>query len=155
MTIKKDHFPQHGRWLIRYRMSESGVKLNSLTLIPTVVAKQRRKRYKVALDMRERPACYWQSVFFANETMITDNFFNPKQKFICGAWFPELTSSLVRIVTRPSMKLCQFALRHGQPMRWWLIEGILNSSTFVRTINEFFHERTHKKFYRVRDSCTR
>ena len=43
MTIKKDHFPQHGRWLIRNRMSESGLKLHSLTLTPTVVAKQRMR----------------------------------------------------------------------------------------------------------------
>ena len=85
MTIKKDHFPQHGRWLIRHRMSESGLKLHSLTLTPTVVAKQRRERYTFALNMRERPVCYWRHVFFADETMITDNFSNPEHKFSCGA----------------------------------------------------------------------
>ena len=138
MTIKKDHLPQHSRWLIRNRMSESGLKLHSLTLTPTVVAKQTREPYTFALDMRERPVCYCRRVFFADETMITDNFYDPKQKFICGARFPKSTSPLVRRGAPSSKKLCQFALWHGQPMRWRLIEGILNSSTFVSTINEFF-----------------
>ena len=138
MTIKKDNFPQHGRWLIRNRMSESGLKLHSLTLTPTVVAKQRREPYTFALDMRERPVCYWQRVFFADETMITDNFYDPKQKFICGARFPKSASPPVRRGARPSKKLCWFALWYGQSMRGRVIEGILNSSTFVSTINEFF-----------------
>ena len=138
MTIKKDHFPQHSRWLIRNRMSESGLKLHSLTLTPTVVAKQRREHYTFALDMRERPVCYWRRVFFADETMITDNFSNPKQKFICGARFPKSASPPVRRGARPSKKLCWFALWYGQSMRGRVIEGILNSSTFVSTINEFF-----------------
>ena len=60
MTIKEDNFPQHGRWLIRNRMSESGLKLHSLVLTPTAVEKQRRERYAFALDMRERLICYWQ-----------------------------------------------------------------------------------------------
>ena len=138
MTIKKDNFPQHSRWLIRNRMLESGLKLHSLTLTPTVVAKQRRERYAFALDMRERPVCYWRRVFFADETMITDNFSHPKQKFICGARFPKSASPLVRRGARPSKKLCWFALWYGQSMRGRVIEGILNSSTFVSTINEFF-----------------
>ena len=138
MTIKKDHFPQHGRWLIRHRISESGLKLHPLTLTPTVVAKQRRECYAFALDMRERPVCYWRRVFFADETMIPDNFSNPKQTFSCGARFPKSASPLIRRGARPSMNLCQFALRHGQHMRWRVIEGILNGSTSVSTINEFF-----------------
>ena len=138
MTIKKGNFPQQSRWLIRNRMSESGLKLHSLTLTRTAVAKQRRERYAFALDMRERPVCYWRSILFANETMITDNFSNPKQKFICGARFPKSASPLVRMGARPSMKLCQFALWYGQCMRGRLIEGILNSNTFVSIINEFF-----------------
>ena len=138
MTIKKDHFPQHSRWLIRNRMSESGLKLHSLTITPTVVAKQRREPYTFALDMRERPVCYWRRVFFADETMITDNFYDPKQKFICGARFPKSASPPVRRGARPSKKLCWFALWYGQSMRGRVIEGILNSSTFVSTINEFF-----------------
>ena len=86
-TIKKDNFPQHSGWLIRNRMPESGLRLHSPTITPTITAKQRRERHKIALDMSERPVCYWRSVFFADETMITDNFFNPKQKLICGARF--------------------------------------------------------------------
>ena len=58
MTIKKGNFPQHSRWLIRNRMSESSLKLHSLTLTPTVVAKQGRERYAFALDIRGRPVCY-------------------------------------------------------------------------------------------------
>ena len=138
MTIKKDHFPQHGRWLIRNRMSESGLKLHSLTLTLTGVSKQRRERYTFALDMRERPVCYWRRVFFADETMITDNFYDPKQKFICEAQFSNSASPPVRRGTHPSEKLCWFALWYGQSMRGRVIEGILNSSTFVSTINEFF-----------------
>ena len=56
--------------------------------------------------------------------MITDNFSDPKRKFICGAWFSKSASPLMRRGARLSMKLCQFALRHGQPMRWRVIEGI-------------------------------
>ena len=58
MTIKKGNFPQHSRWLIRNRMSESGLKLHSLTITPTVVAKEGRERYTFGLDMRERPVYY-------------------------------------------------------------------------------------------------
>ena len=100
-------------------MLKSGLKLHSLILTQTVVAKQRRERYAFALDMRERPVCYWRRVFFANETMITDNFSDPKQKFIRG---------------------------YGQPMRWRLIKGILNSSTFVSTINEFFTKELTRNY---------
>ena len=57
MTIEEDNFPQHGRWLIRNRMSESGLKLHSLVLTPKVVEKQKRERYTFTLDMRERPVC--------------------------------------------------------------------------------------------------
>ena len=138
MTIKKDHFPQHGRWLIRNRMSESGLKLNSLTLTLTVVAKQRRERYAFALDMRERPVCYWRRVLFADETMMMDNFSDPKRKFICGARSLKSASPPVRRGAPPSMKLCCFALWYRQSMRGRVIEGILNSSTFVSTIDEFF-----------------
>ena len=63
MTIKKGNFPQHSRRLIRNQMLESSLKLHSLTLTPTVVAKQRRERYAFALVMRERPVCYWRRVF--------------------------------------------------------------------------------------------
>ena len=111
MMIKKDHFPQHSRWLIRNQMSESGLKLHSLTLTPTLVAKQRRERYAFALDMRKRPVCYWWRVLFADETMITDNFSDPKQKFICEAWFPKSASQPVRRGVRPSKKLCCFVVR--------------------------------------------
>ena len=105
--------------------------------------------------MRERPVCYWRRIFFANETMITDNFSDPKQKFIYGARFPISASPQVRRGARRSEKLCWFTLWYGQSVRGRVIEGILNSSTFVSTINEFFTERAHKKLYRVIDSCTR
>ena len=58
MTIKKGNFPRHSRWLIRNRMSESGLKLHSLTITPTIAAKQWREHNKFALDMRGRPVCY-------------------------------------------------------------------------------------------------
>ena len=58
MTIKKDHFPQHNRWLIRNRMSESRLKPHSLPITPTVAAKQWREHNKFALDIRGRPVCY-------------------------------------------------------------------------------------------------
>ena len=70
--------------------------------------------------------------------MITDNVYDPKQKFICGARLPKSASPLVRRGARPSMKLYQFALRHGQAMRWRVIGGKLSSSAFVSTINQFF-----------------
>ena len=66
--MKKDHFPQHGRWLIRNRISESGLKLYSLTLTPTVVTKERREPYTFALDMRERPVCFAARTTYAMET---------------------------------------------------------------------------------------
>ena len=118
MTIKKGIFPQHGRWLIRNRMSESVLKLQSLIKTPTITAKQRRKRYKFPLDMRECPVCYWWSGFFTDETIITKNFLNSKQKVICGARFPESVSPLMRRGAHPSKKLCWFALRYEEPMRW-------------------------------------
>ena len=58
MTTKKGNFPQHSRWLIRNRMSVFGLKLHSLTIIPTIAAKQWREHNKFALDMRGRPVCY-------------------------------------------------------------------------------------------------
>ena len=119
-------------------MSESGSKPHSLTITPTAAAKQWREHNKFALDMRGRPVCYWWSVFFADKTMITDDFSDPRQKFICGARFPKSASPPVRRDARPSVKLCWFSLRYGQPMRWRVIEGILNSSTFVSAIDEFF-----------------
>ena len=70
--------------------------------------------------------------------MITDNFSDPKQKFISGARFPKSASPLVGRGALPSKKLCCFALWYGQSMRGRVIEGILNSRTFVSTINEFF-----------------
>ena len=100
--------------------------------------KTRRERYTFVLDMREHPVCYWRRVFFADETMITDNFYDPKQIFIFWARFPKSVSPLVRRGARPSKKLGCFALWYGQSMRGRVIEGILDSSTFVSTINEFF-----------------
>ena len=123
-------------------MWESGLKLYSLTLTPIVVAKQRREPLTFALDMRERPVCYLRRVFFADETMITDNVYDPKQKFVCGTWFPKSASPLARKGARLSKKLCCFALWYGQSMQGRVIEGILNSSTFVSTINEVFTKET-------------
>ena len=135
MAIKKDNFPQHGRWLMRNWMSESDLKLHSLTLTSTVAAKQRREHNKFALHMRGRLVCYWRRVYFADETMITDNFYDPKQKFIRGARFPKSASLPVRRGARPSKKLCCFALWYGQSMWGRVMEGILNSITSVSTIN--------------------
>ena len=78
--------------------------------------------------------------------MITDNFYDPTQKFICGARFQKSASPLVRRGARLSMKLCQFALRHEQPMRWRLIEGILKSSAFIITVYEFFTKEPTRNY---------
>ena len=61
-----------------------------------------------------------------------------KAKIYLWARFPKSASPPVRRGARPSKKLCCFALWYGQSMRGRVIEGILNSSTFVSTINEFF-----------------
>ena len=122
-TIKKDIFPQHNRWLIRNRMLESGFRLHSPTITPTLTANQKKERYQFVLEVIVRPLCYWRSVFFADETIITDTLFNPKQKVICGVRFPKSALPPVRRGAHPSKKLYWFALRHGKPVRWRVVEG--------------------------------
>ena len=145
-TIKKGNFPQHSRWLIRNRMSESGFRLHSPTITPTLTANQKKERYQFALEVIGRPLSYWRSVFFADETLITDTFFNPNQKVICGVRFPMSALTPVRRGAHPSKKLCWFALRHGEPVRWRVIEGTMNSSTFVSTILEVFTKELRRNY---------
>ena len=83
-TIKKDNFPQHSRWLIRNRMSECGFSLHSPTITPTLTANQKKQRYQFALEVVGRPLCYWRSVFFADETIITDTFLIQSKKLFVG-----------------------------------------------------------------------
>ena len=96
--------------------------------------------------MRERPVYSWQSVFFTNEVMKTDNFSNTKQKFICRARFPKSALPPVRRGAHPPKKLCWFDLRCRQLLRWRIIEGILNSSTFVSRINECLRKEPTRNY---------
>ena len=147
MTIKKDHFPQHDRWWIRNRMPGSGLKLHSLTLTPTVVAKQRRKRYTFALDMRERPVCYWRRVYFPEGTMITDNFYDTNQNFICGSTVPKISlHHRWEEVSCPSKKLCWFALWYGTIYAMESYRRYSEQQYLGQNNSWIFHKRTDEEF---------
>ena len=46
----------------------------------------------------------------------------------------------------PSKKLYWFALRHGEPVRWRVVEGTMNSSTFVSTIRDVFTKELRRNY---------
>ena len=127
-------------------VGKSGFRLHLPTITPTLTANQKKERYQFALEVIGRPLRNWRNVFFADETIITDTFFNPKQKVICEVRFPKSALPPVRRGAHPSKKLCWFALRYGEPVRWRVTEGTMNRSTFVSTIREVFTKELRRNY---------
>ena len=72
--------------------------------------------------------------------------YDSNQTFLCKPRFPKSGWPPLTNFARPSMKLCCFALWYGQSRRGRVIEGLLNSSTFVSTIIEFFTKEPTRNY---------
>ena len=144
--IQREYFPQYSRWLLQNRMQKHGLSLQSPIIKPSLNAQQKKARYEFALKMQNRPVSFWRSVFFSDETMVRDQPWSYKQKFISGPSFPKSSLPVIRTEAFPAKILGWFAIKYGEGVRWRAIDGSLNSESFVAVLRDVFSKELKRNY---------
>lgn len=142
--IIRNELPSVSRGVLDRYMRDCGLRQAHAVVRPFLKPVHKAARLAFAKEYLNRPDCFWRSIYYADETMISSNM-NPRHPMvICGRYFPKQCTRRIPRFKSTSSTMFWVAIKFGEHPLHSICPPRMNAETFSSLMKDIFHLKEKK-----------